>query len=238
MKCRAAGAGIVSTVSSSTLSRTIWSMLNTTTFSVVSPSADVRTTHFGANQHEALSIVAKDVRAVAEAFADKGKRGRAAPSRDDDKRSRPRERSSNLRIKRNFDDHERDEFLEDSYEYIARYFEGSLDELETRNPQIKTRFKRVDATSFTAAIYEQGSRVAECSVWYGGDHFGSNSISYSTSASSSRSSFNESLSVVDDGYTLALQPLGMQSFSRNEEALSQQGAAELFWGIFIGSLQE
>jgi hypothetical protein len=191
-----------------------------------------------ANQHEAFSIVAKDVRAVAERLADQGKGEGSAPPRDDDERSRPRERSSNLRIKRKFDDHERDEFLEDSYEYIARYFEGSLDELETRNPQIKTRFKRVDATSFTAAIYEQGKRVAECSIWYGGDHFGSNSISYSNSASSGRNSFNESLSVVDDGYTLALKPLGMQSFGRNDEALSQQGGAELFWGIFIGRLQE
>jgi hypothetical protein len=189
-----------------------------------------------ANQHEAFSIVAKDVRAVAERFANSRDDERSTPSQGG--KAPSQERSSNLRIKRKFDDHERDGYLEDSYEYIARYFEGSMIELEQRNPQIKTRFKRVDATSFSATIYEQGAHVAECSVWYGGDHFGSNSIAYSNSASSGRSSFNESLSVVDDGYTLALRPLGMQSFGRDEEALSQQGAAELFWEIFIRPLQE
>jgi hypothetical protein len=44
---------------------------------------------------------------------------------------------------------------------------------------------------------------------------------------------------VDDGYTLQLKPLGMQLFdNRREEALSQQGAAEYYWSMFIRPLQE
>lgn len=35
-------------------------------------------------------------------------------------------RSSNLRLKKEFTDRDRDRFLTDAYEYIAKYFEGSL----------------------------------------------------------------------------------------------------------------
>jgi hypothetical protein len=119
-----------------------------------------------ANQHEAFSIVAKDVRQVAESFLDKTTR--AEPTKNTDhlaEKESHADRSSNLRIKRKFDDHERDEFLENSYEYIARYFDGSLQELSARNPHIKTRFKRMDETSFVASIYENGERVAQCAIY-------------------------------------------------------------------------
>jgi len=193
-----------------------------------------------ANQHEAFAIVAKDVREAAKSVplpesAPKGERDRMGsqtimPQGD---------RSSNLRIKRKFDDHERDEFLENSYEYMARYFEGSLQELSARNPHIKSRFKRLSETSFAAFIYDSGERVAQCSVYYGDGTVGSPGIAYSQSGDVHRNSFNESLSVEDNGYTLQLKPLGMQVFSdHREEALSQQGAAEYYWSLFIRPLQE
>lgn len=193
-----------------------------------------------ANLHEAFAIIAKDVRDAANLIHVSS----AAPKtmmRDDNAGTQVVHgaRSSNLRVKRKFDDHERDKFLEDSYEYIARYFDGSLEELSERNSHIKTRFKRLDATSFAASIYESGERVAQCSVWYGRDGFGSSGIAYSQSGEARRNSFNESLSVVDDGYTLQLKPLGMQQFEgRNESALSQQGAAEYYWAILIRPLQD
>ena len=193
-----------------------------------------------ANQHEAFAIVAKDVREAAKSVPApksplKGREHRVGPKT----RVPQADRSSNLRIKRKFDDHERDEFLEDSYEYIARYFDGSLQELAARNPHIKTRFKRLSETSFAAFIYDSGERVAQCSVWYGEGSFGSPGIAYSQSGEAQRNSFNESLSVVDDGYTLQLKPLGMQMFGdRREDSLSQQGAAEYYWSLFIRPLQE
>lgn len=193
-----------------------------------------------ANQHEAFAIVAKDVREAAKSVpapksAPKGKERHVGS----ETRLPQGDRSSNLRIKRKFDDHERDEFLEDSYEYIARYFDGSLQELSARNPHIMTRLKRLSSTSFAASIYNGGERVAQCSVWYGGGTIGSPGIAYSQSGEAQRNSFNEFLNVVDDGYTLQLKPLGMQMFGdRREDALSQQGAAEYYWGILIRSLQE
>jgi hypothetical protein len=53
-----------------------------------------------------------------------------------------------------------------------------------------------------------------------------------------RNAFNESLSVVDDGYTLQLKPLGMRFHNGNRnDPLSQQGVAEYYWSMFIGPLQ-
>lgn len=191
-----------------------------------------------ANQHEALAIVARDVREAATNIP-RGMPNSVAvlPLEHLGPGPSSKPRSSNLRVKRKFDDHERDEFLEDSYEYMARYFDGSLEEIAKRNPQLKTRFKRIDATSFSASIYENGQKVAQCSVWYGAG-FGSASIAFSHSADAPRNSFNESLTVTDDGYVLQLKPLGMQFYGGDRNgALSQQGAAEYFWEILVRPLQ-
>lgn len=191
-----------------------------------------------ANMQEGMSIVARDVREAASKVSEQRPnvvKDSAIEKNESRVDSKPR--SSNLRIKKKFDDHERDQFLEDCYEYIARYFDGSLEELARRHQQLKTRFKRLDATSFNAAIYENGQRIAQCSIWYG-SNFGSSSIAYSQSDHAPRNSYNESLSVVDDGYSLQLKALGMQFRGGSIEAsLSQQGAAEFFWEILIRPLQ-
>ncbi len=191
-----------------------------------------------ANQHEAFAIVAKDVRSAVGAL--KASENSSVVVVDEvlvETQTAGAARTSNLRIKRKFDDHERDEFLENGYEYIARFFDGSLDELSARNSQIKTRFKRQDQTSFTASIYDDGKRVAQCSIWYGTGIFGSPGIAYSHSDNASRNGYNELFSVVDDGYSLQLKPLGMRMSGNPIGALSQQGAAEYFWDMFIQPLQ-
>lgn len=189
-----------------------------------------------ANPHEAFSIVAKDIREVAKTIP-------APPIPEAHANSHnnrtPKERSSNMRIKRKFADHERDEFLENSYEYICRYFEGSLEELSTRNPQIKTRFKRLSETKFSAFIYDEGERVAQCSVWFCENQFRSSGIAFSDSVETQGNGFSELIHVEDDGYTLHLKPMGWQMITGQKiEKLSQQGAAEYYWSMLIRPLQE
>jgi hypothetical protein len=146
-------------------------------------------------------------------------------------------RSSNLRIKKGFSDHEKDKFLDDAFDYIANYFEASLQELKKRNPQIEYRFKRVDSQTFTASLYIDGKSRSECMIYLGG-MLGSKSISYSRQISASRNQLNESLTIIDNGYILQLKPLGM-SFRRPGESksLTNEGSAEYFWEIFVESLQ-
>lgn len=192
-----------------------------------------------ANQHEAFANIAKDIRTASESFNIEQSSRISHEGLSATVSAASRERSSNLRVKKTFSDNERDQFLEDTYEYIARYFEGSLAELEERNSHISCKFKRFDHTSFTAYIYADGQRSSECYIFHGGGGFSQDSICYSSQADGRRNTMNESISIGDDGYTLFLRPMGMQSHMRgnNKDALTQEGAAEMFWNILISRLQ-
>lgn len=48
---------------------------------------------------------------------------------------------------------------------------------------------------------------------------------------------NEAVFVKADDQSLYFEALGMQSYGRDKEKLTLQGAAELFWEIFIRPLQ-
>lgn len=60
-------------------------------------------------------------------------------------------RSSNLRIKKQFTHLDKDKFRHEGFEYIAKFFESSLEELVRRNPGLEQSFRRIDANRFTAA---------------------------------------------------------------------------------------
>jgi hypothetical protein len=191
------------------------------------------------NRHDALLEIAQAVRKAAESMKGNGRsiQTKSIPAALLPAAVRPDVRSSNLRVKKSFTDHERDAFLDDSFEYIAKFFEGSLDELQKRNPDITGRFKRIDANRFTAFIYRDGKSASECAVRLGG--FLGPGISYSCQASSTNS-FNESLSVLDDGHSLFLKPTMALAIAPEgaKQQLSRQGAAEMFWAILVRPLQQ
>lgn len=144
-------------------------------------------------------------------------------------------RSSNLRIKKSFTDRDKDKFLEDAFEYMANFFEGSLGELGQRNPGVEGNFRRIDANRFTATVYVGGQALSRSKISCGGRRSFMSGITYSMSDTLDDNSFNEQLLVEDDGYTLGLRPLGMTM--RSQEMLSVEGAAEFFWEMFIKPLQ-
>lgn len=146
-------------------------------------------------------------------------------------------RSSNLRVKKKFSQHDRDEFRESTFEYIAKYFEQSLKELESRNEPIETAFKRIDGNTFTASIYEDGEVRAECAISIS-NSFGGNGIVYSSDKSSRGNSFNNMLTIVDDGLTLGWSAsLNFGFREQSEGQLTKDGAAESFWSILLAPLQ-
>lgn len=169
-------------------------------------------------------------------------------------------RSSNLRLRKEFTDHDRDEFLREAFEYMARFFEGTLQALEERNPGIKGKFERVDTRHFLAAVYRQGKVVARCSIALG-NFMGERSESITFSYDQAGGGINEWLTVESGSQSLFLKPTGMQGFTdtrrkvggldllgaedvpglsdgRGHQHLSPQGAAELFWSLLIRRLQE
>lgn len=153
-----------------------------------------------------------------------------------------RSRSSNLRIKKEFTDRDFDRFLAESYEYVANFFEGSLQELGKRNPGIEADFRRIDANHFTAKVYQSGKHASSCKIWLGGRRSFVGGIAYRGNDIShdygNDNSYNEAINVESDGYALFLKPMGMQRFGQNwDQALTQEGAAEYLWELFIAPLQ-
>ena len=189
------------------------------------------------NVHDALLEVALAVRAVAEEFGTASAKLLRPHVRTGDLVSAIDDiRSSNLRVKKTFTQREKDKFEREAYEYIEKYFENSLAELQRRNPNIETEFRRIDANHFTATAYVNGAEASSCVIKFQGRRGFGGGISYAY-GSSVTSGLNESLSVADDGYMLYLKALGMNIRSERKELLTLEGGAEAYWEMFISQLQ-
>lgn len=192
------------------------------------------------NMEEAYADVARQIRTVVEKLTGASPKPpspatKRLPVPPPGKSALPR--SSNLRLRKEFSELDRDRFLRDAFEYVARFFEGSLQELENRSDGVNTAFQRVDGNTFTAAIYRGGKKISECSVHTGSGGFGQNSIAFSFDTGSRGRSMNESLSVDADDQSMFLTSMGIFRRSGQDHQLSQQGGAELFWQMLIDRLQ-
>lgn len=193
-----------------------------------------------ADQHEAFLEIAQAVRQTAAELG--AKSPSATPSPKPMKAARTASsaapRSSNLRVKKEFSDRDKDSFLKDGFEYVANFFEGSLSELAERNSEINVDFTRTDVRHFSAAAYRNGKAVSRCRIWLNERETFSGGIAIYLGASDSDHSYHECLSVNDDGHSLFLRPMGM-GFRRGyqEDELTYQGAAEYLWAMFIEALQ-
>jgi hypothetical protein len=139
-------------------------------------------------------------------------------------------------VKKTFTDHDKDKFKTEAFEYIAKYFEGSLDELEKRNLEIETDFRRIDANKFYSVIYVNGTEVSRCTIRLGSIRGFISGITYSSSEQDN--SYNECMSVEDDGQMMFLKTLGMSlKHHGDQNQLSLEGAAEYYWSMLIRVLQ-
>ena len=145
-------------------------------------------------------------------------------------------RSSNLRLRKQFSEADKDSFRDKAFEFMANYFESSLSELEARNGDVTTRFRRIDQNRFTATVYHEGTSVARCSITLGG--MLGNGITYSASDQIHENSFNESLSVENDDQAMFLTVMGMGAFGNQVGShLTPEGAAEYYWSMLMQPLQ-
>ena len=146
-------------------------------------------------------------------------------------------RSSNLRLRKEFTDADKDTFLACAFEYMDRFFEGSLAELQARNQGIETRHRKIDNDAFTATIYRKGNKVAACGIRLSRSI--GNGIAYSEGDEAPSNSFNESMSVANDDQKLFLKPMEMLHFDLGKDGkkLSEAGAAEYYWAILVQPLQ-
>ena len=151
-------------------------------------------------------------------------------------------RSSNLRVHKEFTEADKHRFLDETFEFLALFFEGSLEELQQRNPGIEARFKRIDSQAFGAIIYRQGKVVSQCGIRNGGFHGFGDGISYTNDVTAPTNSQNDYLSVQEGDQALYLGPgmgMGRRFGQRDGEShLTSEGAAEYFWGLLIEPLQQ
>ena len=102
-------------------------------------------------------------------------------------------RSSNLGIKKQFTDLDKDRFRHEGFEYIAKFFENSLEELVRRNPGLEQSFRRIDANRFTPTAYREGEKACRGSASLGGSTMGSESIEYSMTDEPRHGGMNEAV---------------------------------------------
>lgn len=152
----------------------------------------------------------------------------------------PQFRSSNLRLKKDFSDKEKADFQRETFEFICRFFENSLDAISQRYADVEGKFERIDSRRMAAFLYRNGRSIAECSVRLEGMGSRDMNIGYSNNASANAGSYNEMLTVEAGDHALYMKPLGM-AISWNDEArirqLSEEGAAEYLWDLFIQRAQ-
>jgi hypothetical protein len=191
---------------------------------------------------EAFQVVVRDIRAAV---------GEVAPAKPTLARSSKRAtveakpsvahrdiRSSNLRIRKHFSEADRNRFVDEAFEYIANFFEGSMRELQDRHPEIETAFKRIDTHRFIAVVYRDGDAASRCRITLGGGAWSAGGITFSQSDDPNGTSFNENLIVEEGEQMLVLRPLGMPAFVQPPSSnLTHEGAAEYYWSLFIEPLQ-
>ena len=182
--------------------------------------------------------VAQAVREAAESLGSTTATARPATSTTGTvPQAQPSPRSSNLRIKKEFTDRERHAFLNEGFAYIARYFENSLNELKARNTDVETDYRRINANRFEAIAFVRGREQSRCGIWLGGLSR-TDGLFFSHDGVGDGNSYNESMSVRDDGYTLYLEPIGIAHFGQQQAAeLTHEGAAEYFWSLFVERLR-
>lgn len=147
-------------------------------------------------------------------------------------------RSSNLRLKKEFSEKDLDDFLRSTFEYACRFFEGSIAAIGERNPGVVGIFERIDTRRMTSVLYRGGKKIAECSVRLDGLGSRGSGIAFSYDASANRGSFNEMLSVQADDQAMYLKSLGMSwGGGERDKHLSEEGAAEFLWDLFIQHAQ-
>lgn len=139
------------------------------------------------------------------------------------------------KIRKEYKDSEKNEFLETGFKHICEYFLKASQRLQESDEDLKVQTKMTSTTKLTSEVFVKGTKGASCQIWLSKEDY-STGIHYSEKIHSSDNSYNESLHVYSDGYTLSFQSMGMISFS-SEKNLNYQQATELLWQAFMRQLQ-
>ena len=161
------------------------------------------------DRDEAFADVAKQVRQAVEGISTNNNFAKFSDSRSiGSSNISTAPRSSNLRLKQEFTEMDVDQFMLSSFDFICRFFEGSVNAISTRNPDVKGTFELIDSRRIAAVLYRSGKKITECSVRL--DIRGrSNGIAFSYDSSATSNSYNEMLMPEAGNQSLHFKSMGM-----------------------------
>jgi len=135
-------------------------------------------------------------------------------------------------VKKTFTDRDRVKFIEQGFRDIREFMKAALARLQTKEPLIETDFLEVTAVQFACRVYKQGSLVSQCKVWTG-QQLGSMGIYYATDnvEAASNNSFNDWLTLEDDGLRLFFRANGIGGWSGQgeQDVLSAAEVGPYLW---------
>ncbi|MDP3749715.1 MAG: toll/interleukin-1 receptor domain-containing protein [Phenylobacterium sp.] len=131
-------------------------------------------------------------------------------------------------------DQEIDDFRHDAFERIAQIFELTLSQ---KGNGVTGRFRRLDANRFTVTLYRNGSKAASCTIFTGGDFFGSRGIAYNGKDDGATNTMSEELAVEVSEQGVGLVPHMGRAFGRSEDKpMTPDDGAALFWKLLTERL--
>lgn len=151
------------------------------------------------------------------------------------------------KIKKEFTDIEKKEFLESSFPQIVKYFNQASKQLQQEYPNIKVEINEISSSKFICIIYINEDEKQKCKIWYSKDNspFGNmNQISYAENFYDIHddNSSNDWLSIENDGYKLYFSK-PMMYFSNFDEEFMQKkewdanDSAKYLWLRFTEQLK-
>jgi len=144
------------------------------------------------------------------------------------------------KIPRKFSQIDKDRFVRSTFDIIKKYFKKALDKLKEQYPNIDFDLVEISNFKFVCSIYQNGDLLNKCKIWIGGP-LSEDSIAYSEGSSGyeNDSSFNDWLTVNDDGFKLGLTASGFSMNINNDKEgklLSSEEAAKYLWVRFTNRL--
>jgi len=136
------------------------------------------------------------------------------------------------KVKKEFSDRDRIQFLEGGFREIHDFMRAALSRLAETESSIEADFRDITSVHFACRVYRHGDLVSQCKIWIG-RQLGSMGIYYSGDdvETPAYNSFNDWLTLDDDGHELFFKPSGFaMSFGGQQSSkLSAEDAGTHYW---------
>ncbi|MEW5821276.1 MAG: hypothetical protein AB1782_13870, partial [Cyanobacteriota bacterium] len=143
-------------------------------------------------------------------------------------------------------DMEINDFIENAFKEINKYFKEAANELSQESERIEVRFQEINHYKFVSDIYMAGKHKTSCKIWLNRESYSQYSqigFSHGSISINEDNSFNEILSISDDKYNIKLQAImsvglyGNNQTNYDYKSLNPQEAAEYLWRLFVSVLE-